>query len=231
MGEKGEKIFVVAADCTGHGVPGAFMSMLGISFLDEIINKSETSDTNLILNSLRNYVITSLKQSGKSMEESTKDGMDLAMIAYDRKRKKIQFSGAYNPLYCVRKLNRKEKELINKGDELDLPRGAMNNNTHILYQVKGDPMPIGISEKSFEFSAKELDSEGYSLYMFTDGYVDQFGGPSGKKFMSKNFKKLILEMQKFPIGKQGMEMERILKEWMGNISQIDDILVIGLQMN
>ncbi|MBN2698961.1 MAG: SpoIIE family protein phosphatase [Bacteroidales bacterium] len=231
MGQKEDKIYVVAADCTGHGVPGAFMSMLGISFLDEIIIKSNISDTNLILDALRNHVITSLKQTGKSMEESTRDGMDLAMIAYDQKSQKIQFSGAYNPLYYVRKLNREEKALISRGDELDLPKGAMNNDTHILFQIKGDQMPIGISEKVFEFSATELENEGYSLYLFTDGYVDQFGGTGGKKFMSRNFKQSILEAQKYPIEKQGPLMNEILNDWMGNISQIDDILVIGLQLN
>ena len=231
MGQKDGKIYVVAADCTGHGVPGAFMSMLGISFLDEIVIKSDINLTNLILDQLRTHVITSLKQSGKSMEESTKDGMDLAMVVIDPSSKKVQFSGAYNPLYCVRKLTRNEKARVNNGAELDLDKGAMNNNTHILYQIKGDPMPIGISEKSFQFTATELEGEGYSLYLFTDGFLDQFGGSSGKKFMSRNFKKLILEMQKYPIEKQGIEMDKVLKDWMGDISQIDDILVVGLQIN
>jgi hypothetical protein len=162
--------------------------------------------------------------------ETTKDGMDLAMVAIDQSTKNIQFSGAYNPLYFVRKLNRTEKAIVSRGELLELPKGAMNSNSHILFLAKGDMMPIGISEKTFEFSAYELENESYSLYLFTDGFVDQFGGPQGKKFMTRNFKKLILEMQKYPMNKQGSEMEKILINWMGDISQIDDILIMGIQL-
>jgi serine phosphatase RsbU (regulator of sigma subunit) len=90
-------------------------------------------------------------------------------------------------------------------------------------------MPIGISEKKLPFSSSHFNNEGYSIYMFSDGFLDQFGGPRGKKFMSKNFKKLILELQSLPLGEQGAAMEKVLTDWMGDISQIDDILVMGLR--
>lgn len=230
FGNNNGKIFIVAADCTGHGVPGAFMSMLGISFLDEIVIKSGISETNRILDALRNHVITSLRQTGKSMEESTRDGMDLAMVAIDEKAKTIQFSGAYNPLYAVRALNENEKELIKKGVELDLDRGTIHNETHILYQVKADQMPIGISEKNQSFTASTIDDPSATIYLFSDGYVDQFGGSSGKKFMSRNFKKLLLDIQHLSLDKQRTALENTLLEWMGNISQIDDVLVIGIRL-
>ncbi|RPI45800.1 MAG: hypothetical protein EHM46_01350, partial [Bacteroidetes bacterium] len=231
MGSRDHKLLIVAADCTGHGVPGAFMSMLGMTFLDEIVIKSDITDTGKILDQLRQHVITSLKQSGKSMEESTKDGMDLTMVSLDLEARQIQYSGAYNPLYLVRKLRGEEKQALENGEELDLPRGSITDREHVLIQVKADQMPIGISEKDLPFTSQTFGDEGYSIYLFSDGFLDQFGGPQGKKFMSMNFKKLILELQSVPLKDQGTTLERTLLDWMGEISQIDDILVMGLRMN
>ena len=231
MALKNGKLIVVAADCTGHGVPGAFMSMLGMTFLDEIVIKAEITSTQEILEQLREHVITSLKQSGKSIEESTKDGMDLSMVSIDIHTHEIQYSGAYNPLYLVRKLTRIEKAKLKKGEELDLPRGSIYDDKHLLLQIRADQMPIGISEKTMPFSATTFKDEGFNIYMFSDGFLDQFGGPQHKKFMSKNFKKLILELQSVPMNDQGSALEKVLLGWMGEISQIDDILVMGIRMS
>jgi len=231
IGSKNDHLLIVAADCTGHGVPGAFMSMLGMTFLDEIVIKSEITNTDEILGQLREHVITSLKQSGKINEDSTKDGMDLAMISIDLQKRDFQFSGAYNPIYLVRKLKRSEKARLAKDEELDLPRGSIHNENYLLLQIRADQMPIGISEKTLPFNASTFKDEGFSIYMFSDGFLDQFGGPRGKKFMSKNFKKLILELQSVPLKDQGAAMEKVLTGWMGEISQIDDILVMGLRLN
>ncbi|MEX0986212.1 MAG: SpoIIE family protein phosphatase [Bacteroidales bacterium] len=230
FGSNQGKVFIVAADCTGHGVPGAFMSMLGISFLDEIVIKSGVSETNKILDALRSHVITSLRQTGKSMDESTKDGMDLAMVSIDKNASSIQYSGAYNPLYVVRKLKTEEKSRLSKGDMLELERGTVHNNTYLLYQIRADHMPIGISEKDHNFNSTILNEGDATIYLFSDGFVDQFGGPSGKKFMSKNFKNLLLEIQELPMDKQRDKLENELVSWMGDISQIDDILVIGIKI-
>ena len=231
MGSKNDKVLIVAADCTGHGVPGAFMSMLGMTFLDEIVIKSEITNTDEIMEALRDQVIASLEQSGKSQEEAVKDGMDLAMISVDMNTRKIQYSGAYNPLYLVRKLKRSEKTKLKDGEELELPRGSIHDDEHLLIQIRADQMPIGVSEKDMRFSATTLRDEGFNIYMFSDGFLDQFGGPQGKKFMSKNFKKLLLELQSTPLRDQGAALEKVLLGWMGEISQIDDILVMGLRMN
>lgn len=231
IGWKNNRLLIVAADCTGHGVPGAFMSMLGMTFLDEIVIKSEVTNTDGILNQLREHVITSLKQSGQDNENTTKDGMDLAMISIDMQKLEFQYSGAYNPLYLVRKLKRSEKARLAREEELDLPRGSIHNEKHVLIQVRADQMPIGISEKTRSFQATTFKDEGYSIYMFSDGFLDQFGGPRGKKFMSRNFKKLILEIQSIPLKEQGAAMEKVLTGWMGEISQIDDILVMGLRLS
>ena len=229
FGKNNGKTFLVVADCTGHGVPGAFMSMLGISFLDEIVIKSGMSDTNKILDALRSHVIKSLRQTGHSIDESTKDGMDLAMVAIDDQTKQVQYSGAYNPLYVVRKLSNEEKNILEKGKELELERRSIHNNTYLLYQVKADHMPIGISEKDHAFSATLIDEKECTIYLFSDGYVDQFGGPLGKKFMSRNFKRLLLDIQDLSMQQQKEKLQEELDKWMGNISQIDDILVLGIK--
>ena len=206
------------------------MSMLGMTFLDEIVIKSEITHTDQILENLREQVITSLKQSGEGTEDSTKDGMDLAIVSVDVASKEIQYSGAYNPLYLVRELNGNEKAMLKRGEKLNLPRGSLYDDRHLLIQLRADQMPIGISEKKISFTSSTVQDEGYSIYLFSDGYLDQFGGPQGKKFMSKNFKKLILEIQSLPIKEQGAAMEKVLLGWMGEISQIDDILVMGFRI-
>lgn len=226
-----KKVCVVAADCTGHGVPGAFMSMLGISFLNEIVNKLKITQSNQILDELRKHVMESLKQTGEA-EDETKDGMDMALCVIDKEHKQIQYSGAYNPLYIVRPLTDEEKNKIKKGEELELPRGALHNDKYLLNQVNADKMPIGISVKNLEpFKHNELDlKHGYSIYLFSDGYVDQFGGAFGKKFMTKAFKKLLLEIQDTPMVEQGNILDDKLIEWMGDLDQVDDIIVIGLKI-
>jgi len=231
MTHKENKVFICAADCTGHGVPGAFMSMLGISFLNEIVVKSGITQSNLILDELREIVMESLKQTGE-VEDETKDGMDLSLCVIDKEKRRIQFSGAYNPLYFVRPLKDKEKKTVEKGQELDVQQGDMYNNNYLLQQIKGDKMPIGISAKNHEpFSLHELDMKpGYTIYMFSDGYVDQFGGPEGKKFMTKAFKKLLLEVQDYPMEEQGNILDDTLNEWQGELPQVDDIIVIGIQL-
>ncbi len=231
MAKREGKIFIVAADCTGHGVPGAFMSLLGISFLNEIIAKPEIEKSGEMLDALREYVMTSLKQTGEE-EDETKDGMDLSLIILDKQNKTIQYSGAYNPLYIVRELTSDEKTKLKNGDELDLSKGSLNNDEYLLEQVNPDKMPIGISIKKFDqFNHTDLDLKpGLSLYMLSDGYVDQFGGPLGKKYMSRRFKKLILDLQDKPMEEQGKILDETLVEWIGDLDQIDDVLVMGIKI-
>jgi len=194
----------VAADCTGHGVPGGFMSMLGIAFLNEIVNKSKELHSNEILNQLRQQVIHSLHQTGKSGE--AQDGMDVSLYILNHEEKKLQFSGANNPLIIIR------------NDE--------------IIEIKGDKMPIGIHTRADEpFTNHEIELfEGDVVYSFTDGYQDQFGGKRGKKFMSKNFKELLLKMHKKPMDKQKEILEKTLNEWQGSFERVDDILVMGVKI-
>jgi len=202
--KKDDKIIMVAADCTGHGVPGAFMSVLGISFLNEIVNTSHLDSAAEILNKMRDRVKQALRQTGKKGE--TKDGMDMALAIFDMKNKKIQFAGANNPLYIIR-----NEELI---------------------QYKPDRMPIGIFLKEKDsFTNHTIDVENNDLiYIFSDGYIDQFGGTDKRKFLSTNFKELLLKIHKKPLREQHDLIENNMKEWKGDYQQIDDMLVIGIKI-
>ena len=204
MTEKDNKIVIAAADCTGHGVPGAFMSMLGVSFLNEIVNKKEITTANVILNQLRTSVKTTLDQTGEKGE--AKDGMDIALLILDIENHKIQYAGAYNPLYMYR-----------------------NNE---LIETKADKNPIGIFIKEKEtFTNHEIDfQKDDTFYIFSDGYVDQFGGEKGGKFMSKNFKQLLLDIQVKPMAEQKEILNTEIDKWRGERQQVDDIIIVGIRM-
>ena len=228
MTKKGERLYIVAADCTGHGVPGAFMSLLGMSFIDEIIDKEDAPRADYVLNQLRLHVTESLKQSGG--DDEAKDGMDLGLLVVDYSTKRIEFSGAYNPCFKVRKLTEEEvKTHSERSDEI--PDGSMTNGKYLLETIYASKMPIGISSRmneDFVFYEWELQ-KGIAYYLFSDGYIDQFGGAHGRKFMKKNFKRLILDIQDNPMEKQRELLEQNLIEWMGPTPQIDDILVLGIK--
>jgi serine phosphatase RsbU (regulator of sigma subunit) len=195
------KIVYTAADCTGHGVPGAFMSMLGVAFLNEIVNKDKILSPDLILNNLRGKVIKALQQQGLSGE--TRDGMDIALICIDPVTGILEYAGAYNPLIMIR-----------NGE---------------LFETPGEKMPIGFYENMHSFTRHEIKIErGDVFYMYSDGYEDQFGGPDGKKFKSKKLKNLLLEICNDPMDQQKETLEKNFLEWKGDIPQIDDVVVVGI---
>jgi serine phosphatase RsbU (regulator of sigma subunit) len=198
------KVVIAAGDCTGHGVPGALMSMLGISLLEEIVNSREILDSGQILNELRDQIQRALHQRGD--KDGAKDGMDIALCVIDEKEKTIQYSGAYNSLYLIRK-----KE---------------------LFEYKADRMPIGIFDNSnVAFTSQTIPSvPGDIIYLFSDGYADQFGGPNNKKFRYSTLKELLLEIHKLPLPKQKERLEKEFREWKGDNPQIDDVLIIGIRI-
>ena len=344
----GASIIIAAVDCTGHGVPGAFMSMLGISFLNEIVSKhtpahahsnappqhtpantqsnpppliegiegnneksplkkggalagglqGDVLQANEILNQLRKQVMNSLHQTGKYGE--TNDGMDIALCILNMETNELQYAGANNPLYIIRNnekspssmqsavSNEKEvgswqlavgnKEEVSsqqsRKDGISAPLqsaignrqgnvetrhasslhslslsanhthnlsgfgepDSVSNEKHILYEVKADRMPIGIQiEKNIEnlpsFSNNEIKlTKGDTLYIFSDGYTDQFGGKNGKKFKSRQFKELLISIQHKTMPEQKEILDKTIKEWKGNLEQVDDILVIGIRV-
>jgi serine phosphatase RsbU (regulator of sigma subunit) len=208
--KRGE-IIVVVADCTGHGVPGALMSMLGSTLLNDVINSIDTLKSDLILNELRDQVILRLRQTGQVSE--TKDGMDIGICLLNKDTMKLQYAGAYNPLYLIR--NGK------------------------LTEFKADKMPIGISPKAgrpftnHEIKVKKDDA----YYLFSDGIIDQFGGDDGKKYLSTRFQKLLLSIQDKIMYDQKEILDNELNEWMGltgkypqKYEQVDDIIVMGIKI-
>lgn len=216
-----EQIIITAADCTGHGVPGAFMSMLGVSFLKEIVNKEYITQPALILKKLRREIIKTLGQKGIAGEQ--KDGMDMALISYNKQTKKLQYSGANNPLYIISKHKLLEQ----------IPNAKIFDEGHAftLYEIKPDKMPISIYEKMNPFTNTEVQlSEGDLIYMFSDGYADQFGGPKNKKFKYKPFKRLLLENAEKSLTIQKNTLNKAFDQWKGDEDQIDDVVVIGLKV-
>jgi serine phosphatase RsbU (regulator of sigma subunit) len=228
MARKGDKFFVVVADCTGHGVPGAFMSLLGISFLYEVVNRMAFARAGMILSELRRQVVSSLKQTGETDEQ--KDSMDLALMVIDYKNRTAEFSGAYIPCFKVRVM--KDDEIMKwASGEMEMEDGALSNGKYLLETIDANMMPVGVSAKmDNEFTQTEWRLEkDISYYLFTDGYIDQFNGNTGKKFMKRNFKKLILDIQSYPMSKQKEILEERLMSWKGSSTQVDDILVVGLK--
>jgi tetratricopeptide (TPR) repeat protein len=220
VSEKDHKTIIVAADCTGHGVPGAFMSMLGITLLDEIVNKESVTNPGLILDRLRKEVTSSMKQKGEKGER--REGMDIALCTLDRENMKLNFAGAINPLYLIR-----ETTILNNTVTESEPMA-----NYRLIEIKGDPMPIGISEEMRNFTSNEIDIQsGDTYYMFTDGFPDQFGGMNHKKFSYKQFKEQLVKTKSKTMAEQKLLLEKVLSEWMGNNSQTDDIMVIGFRIN
>jgi serine phosphatase RsbU (regulator of sigma subunit) len=230
MTRKEDRLYIVAADCTGHGVPGAFMSLLGMSFLDEIIDKNVAPKANTILNELRLHVTDSLKQVGD--EDEAKDGIDMSLLVIDFNTNRVEFSGAYNPCFRVRSITDGMEEII-KEQGIEMAEGSLTNGKYLLETIYATKMPIGISSRMDEdFVLHEWDLEkGVSYYLFSDGYLDQFGGPYGRKYMKMNFKKLLLKIQDFPMEKQKEMLDKNLQDWMGDNQQVDDILVLGIRID
>ncbi len=210
----------MAADCTGHGVPGAFMSMLGITLLNEIINKDGITDPGNILDRLRKEVIDSLKQKGYRGEQ--KDGMDITLCSIDHDNMTLQFAGAINPMYVVRESAHGNIGIIHNFDTPDV----------ILSEIKGDRMPIGLSDEMDNFSSVEIKIEkGDTYYLFSDGFADQFGGPSHKKFSYRRLREHLVMTRREKLEDQKVLLEDALHKWIGNNEQTDDIMMIGFKIS
>jgi serine phosphatase RsbU (regulator of sigma subunit) len=195
---------IISADCTGHGVPGAFMSMLGVTMLNEIVNGKHILMPDQIIDNLRTGIIRALKQVAE--EDSIKDGMDIAVCLIDFDKNKLWYSGANNPLFLVR------------GGE--------------LIHYRADKMPVAIHYRMGPFTLHEIDlRKSDSFYIFSDGYADQFGGPKERKFMSNQLKETLVSMAGMPMLKQGAKLDDIFEEWRGDNPQVDDVTLIGVRYN
>jgi serine phosphatase RsbU (regulator of sigma subunit) len=202
VNEIDEKQFIIAADCTGHGVPGAFMSMLGVSFLNEIISNKGIFHPDEILNELRAEIISSLKQVEGGSD--VKDGMDMTVCVIDYKNDTLEYAGANNPLYLI------------SDDDITI--------------IKADKMPVAVHEEMDNFTLHKLKlKKGDTFYTFSDGYADQFGGPRMKKFLTKNFRNLILEIQPKSMIEQAKILDKTFEDWRDELEQVDDVTVIGVR--
>ncbi|MBI5219871.1 MAG: tetratricopeptide repeat protein [Bacteroidia bacterium] len=225
------KSVIIAADCTGHGVPGAFMSIIGMTFLNEIINEKNILLPGEILNTLRENLVKSLQHSSEFDE--TKDGMDIAILVIDRENNSIEYAGANNPLWVIKK----QQEAVAVGSETpelpttncQLPTTAANCQ---LFEFKGDKMPIGISDtQSTPFTNHKIPvNKGDSAYIFSDGFIDQFGGKNNRKFKLNRFKELLLKISDRPMDVQKAILDVTFNQWKGELEQLDDILIIGVKI-
>lgn len=196
------QLVVVAADSTGHGVPGAFMSMFGVAYLNQIIGYQRVTTPSKILDMLRDIVIESFQQTETS---EVKDGMDISVLTIDRLKQHIEFAGAFNPLYIVR-----------------------NNELTI---VSADHMPVSIGEVNRPYHNHVFPyQKGDALYLFTDGYGSQFGGPDDKKIKSVGLRELILGNHLLPMQEQSVIYDAFFEQWKGAADQVDDVLLMGMRL-
>ena len=203
IGEKGDKIFIVAADCTGHGVPGALMSMIGLEIVEKTINEDNIEIPSKILAVLNKGLEKTFSRE-KNIGTIIRDGMDIGLCVIDRVRKKVQYAGAFFPLYLIR-------------------NGS-------LVEILADKIIIGMNPDGNPYTDHELDLvEDDIFYIFSDGYVDQFGGSENKKFMYRRFRYLLLTIHNFPVNDQKAILEENIRTWMGSNEQVDDIMVIGFR--
>jgi serine phosphatase RsbU (regulator of sigma subunit) len=203
IGEKGNKVFVAVADCTGHGVPGALMSMIGIEVLGKAINEDGLEDPAEILACMDKALEKTFSRE-KNLGTIIRDGMDIGLCVVDTGMKTLEFSGSFIPLYLIRENN--------------------------LTEIKADKVIIGMNPSASPFTRNSLALETDDmLYLFSDGYIDQFGGNENKKFMYRRFRYLLMTIHRFPIEDQKSILEENLRSWMGRNQQIDDIMVIGFK--
>ena len=205
-----KKSYVAAIDCTGHGVPGAFMSLVGYTILREItLNAEKYMPPSVIMDRMSRLVVNTLNPRSDSNETTyqTKDGMDMSLCCVDYDKMELEYSGAFNPLYLIRE--------------------------GTIIQYKANKFPIGVrgTDQTQNFTNNIIPiQKGDTFYIFSDGYADQFGGPNGKKYMTGNFRNLLLEASKIPIEQQRDFLNNTIEQWRGDIEQVDDILIIGVKI-
>ena len=205
VGQKGRKVIVVAADCTGHGVPAALLSILGISLLDKVVNQLNIVQSDEILDKLREEIVKVLHQTDDF--DKIKDGMDLSLLVINQKDLSAQYSGAYNSMI---KVNKK------------------------LVEYEADKMPIAIPihperDKSFNKHIIKLEANDM-IYLFSDGFIHQFSEETNKKYSKKNFKELLYKISKYKLDKQKAMIDNEFKKWKGKNEQVDDILILGIRV-
>jgi serine phosphatase RsbU (regulator of sigma subunit) len=207
--EEGQQFMIASIDCTGHGVPGAFMSMLGSTFLNQIINIQGVTEVDAVLNELKTDIRTALRQE----TTQNKDGMDIALCLIDKQKQMLEFAGAKTPIFYIQ-----------------------NNE---LYSISGDNIHIGGYYEGNLFSSMKSQytkhhiplNKDMAFYMFSDGFRDQFGWKTRRKFLMKGFKELLLEVHQLPFEEQATIVGKTFEEWKGHLEQTDDVILIGFKVD
>lgn len=215
--EKDDHFYLCVADCTGHGVPGAFLTMLGTTYLNEIISLEDSIAPGDFLEDLRSRIIKALAGAEQA---GTRDGLDIAMIRLNTKTLVAEYAGANNPLWIIRK---SDKSFVGSGKT-----NILEDDKYQLIELKADKQPIGLSERILPFKNHRIQLEkGDVLYMFSDGFSDQFGGDRGKKYKSLNFKRKLIEIADRTVGEQLKTLEAEFTSWKGDQAQVDDVCILG----
>ena len=203
ISERNGKYFIAAADCTGHGVPGALMSMIGLELIQKIINEMKVDESDEILLTLNRELESAFfkEEDGKAL---IKDGVEMSICVIDRKSMQMEFSGAFLPVYIVRN----DKLIEIKGDK-----------QNVVQSIPG----VSFNRSSFTLQKGDI------LYLFSDGYADQFGGPDNKKFMYRRLRHILLTISKYPLGDQQRILDETITTWMREFEQIDDMMVLGVR--
>jgi serine phosphatase RsbU (regulator of sigma subunit) len=201
--ETQDQIIVICADCTGHGVPGGFMSMLGMSFLGELVNNQQMTNPAQILDELRKKVKSALRNNEDSSQP--KDGMDMSVCVFDKAQTQLRFAGANNGIFVMR------------GKEIT--------------EYKPTKNPIGVYPKEIPFTQIDIALQPNDrVYLYTDGYIDQFGGNDDKKFMKRQLKEKLVNLHNLSLTQQGQQLHEVFKNWRGTRHQIDDCTLMGLHI-
>ncbi len=204
VSQRSGRLFIAAADCTGHGVPGALMSMIGLELLQKIINEMKVETSDKILMTLNEELESSFykQEDGSAL---IKDGIEMSICVINRESGEMQFSGAFLPVYIVRD----DKLIEIKGDKINVGQTYING--------------ISFNKSSFKLEKGDI------LYLFSDGYADQFGGPDNKKFMYRRLRHLLLTISKYPLKDQESILDETITKWMQECEQIDDMMIMGFK--
>lgn len=204
VSQRAGKFFIAAADCTGHGVPGALMSMIGLELLQKIINEMKVETSDSILMTLNRELESSFykEEDGRAL---IKDGIEMSICVINRETREMQFSGAFLPVYIVRH----DKLIEIKGDKINVGQTYVNG--------------ISFNKSTFKLERGDI------LYLFSDGYADQFGGPENKKFMYRRLRHILLTISKYPLPDQERILDETITTWMEGSEQIDDMMIMGFR--
>jgi serine phosphatase RsbU (regulator of sigma subunit) len=223
MDKVGDDLFFAAVDCTGHGVPGALVSVVGYNGLNRVLNEFNITEPAAMLDQLNVLVEETFSKS----DESIKDGMDIALCKLNLQNMTLQYAGANNALYVVR-----DNQLLSELETVFEDRIQKNESTKTtLLEIKADKQPIGKYDYRKPFANRKIQlHKNDRIYLFSDGFADQFGGIKGKKFMYKPFKKLLTDIANLNSSQQKERLAQVFHDWKNDLEQIDDVCILGVQV-